>query len=93
MPGSVALPASVGPGEVLTALILNEEASVEHLSKDLLGVLVGLLLGLDVGELLLEPVNEPKLFLKCICLSLSSGLVILNLLLGPSSLTGHLHTK
>ena len=93
MPGSVALPASVGPGEVLTVLILNKESSFKHLSKNLLGVLIGLLLGLDVVELLLESVNEPELLLEGLCLGLGGGLVILDLLLGPSPLAGHLHTK
>ena len=93
IPGSVTLPTSIWPREVLTILVLNEESSFEHLSKHLLGVLFGLLLGLNMGELLLESVNEPKLLLKCLCLGLRGGLVILDLLLGPSSLTSHLHTK
>ena len=84
---------SVGPREVLTVLVLNEEAGIEHLAKDLLGVLVDLLLGLDLCELLLEAVDEPELLLKGGLFGLGCSLVILNLLLRPSSLARHLHSS
>ena len=62
----------VGSWAPLAALVALDEALVHHLGEDALGLVVLLLLGLHIGELILEAVDGLELVLDS--LSLRQGL-------------------
>ena len=75
----------------VAVLVPRNAASVKHLRKDPLGLVLYLRLGLQLGVLLDDLVEHRELILNSLLLSNDGELVVLDLLLGPSALAADLH--